>query len=94
MDNTQSMHTGFLRLPDVLKLIPISKSTWWQGVKEGRFPSGVKIGAKITAWRVEDIQRLAASIGSTQATQSPESTPKGNKVTYSARAHAPEVSHD
>lgn len=50
--------TGFLRLPEVLKLIPIGKSTWWQGAKEGKFPKPVKLGERTTAWRVEDIKSL------------------------------------
>jgi prophage regulatory protein len=57
--------TGFIRLPAVLKVIPVSKSTWWAGIKTGRFPQPVKLGERITAWRVEDIrtliQRSAAS---------------------------------
>ncbi|MCL2790974.1 MAG: AlpA family phage regulatory protein [Desulfobulbus sp.] len=39
-------------------LIPVSKSTWWAGVKSGRYPCPVKLGPRITAWRVEDIRRL------------------------------------
>lgn len=50
--------TGFLRLPAVLKLIPVGKSTWWDGVKQGRFPKPVKLGPRITAWRAEDIRAL------------------------------------
>jgi prophage regulatory protein len=50
--------TGFIRLPTVLALIPVSKSTWWVGVKSGRFPKPVKIGPRITAWRVEEIRGL------------------------------------
>ena len=53
--------TGFVRLPEVLKVFPVSKSTWWAGVKEGRYPKPVKLGPKMTAWRVEDIQDLIAS---------------------------------
>lgn len=53
--------TGFVRLPEVLKVFPVSKSTWWQGVKDGRFPKPVKLGPKITAWRVDDIRGLIAS---------------------------------
>lgn len=49
---------GFVRLPDVLKVYPVSKSHWWAGVKEGRYPKPVKLGPKITAWRVEDIRQL------------------------------------
>jgi len=52
--------TGFIRLSTVLKVIPVSKSTWWAGIKTGRFPQSVKLGKRITAWRVEDIQQLIA----------------------------------
>jgi prophage regulatory protein len=41
--------------------IPVSRSTWWAGVKSGRFPSPVKLGPRITAWRNEDIVRLVES---------------------------------
>lgn len=38
--------------------IPVAKSTWWAGVKDGRFPKPLKLGPRITVWRAEDIQRL------------------------------------
>lgn len=53
--------TGFVRLSTILAPhgpIPVSKSTWWAGVKSGRFPKPVKLGPRITAWRVADIRRL------------------------------------
>jgi predicted DNA-binding transcriptional regulator AlpA len=53
--------TGFIRLTSVLAPrgpIPVSKSTWWAGVKSGRYPKSVKLGPRITAWRVEDIKAL------------------------------------
>ena len=60
--------TGYLRLPQIVgdakahppipAIIPVSKSTWWAGVKAGRFPAPVKLGPRITAWRVEDIRTL------------------------------------
>ncbi|WP_251360179.1 AlpA family transcriptional regulator [Kangiella sp. TOML190] len=53
--------TGLLRLPQVLALIPVSRSTWWHGVKTGRFPASVKIGPNTTAWRAEDIRELLES---------------------------------
>ena len=56
--------TGFLRLPSILAPkgpIPVSKSTWWAGIKTGRFPRPVKLGPRITAWRVEDIRALIES---------------------------------
>ena len=37
----------------IAPIIPVGKSTWWQGVREGRYPKPIKIGARATAWRVE-----------------------------------------
>ncbi len=50
--------TGYLRLPEVLKVYPVSKSTWWAGVKAGRYPAGYKLSARITAWKAEEIFAL------------------------------------
>ena len=55
---------GFLRLPQVLKLIPISRSAWWQGCKTGRFPKPVKLGPRTTAWKSSDISALVESLSS------------------------------
>jgi len=53
--------TGFIRLSTILKFIPVGKSTWWAGIKSGRFPKPVKLGVRTTAWRAEDIARLISS---------------------------------
>lgn len=50
--------TGFVRLPQILSLIPISRSAWWAGIREGKFPPGIKLGSKTTVWRAEDIRHL------------------------------------
>ena len=49
---------GYMRLPEILKIFPVSKSTWWAGVKIQRYPQSVKIGPRITAWRKGDIHAL------------------------------------
>jgi prophage regulatory protein len=64
----QLPQTGYVRLPQIIgnpkanppipAVIPISKSSWWQGVKDGRYPAPVKLGPRTTAWRVEDIRAL------------------------------------
>ena len=61
---------GFMRLsqivgdpkatPPVPPVIPVSRSTWWNGVKSGLYPKPVKLGPGVTAWRVEDIRELIA----------------------------------
>jgi predicted DNA-binding transcriptional regulator AlpA len=43
-------------------VIPVSRATWWAGVKSGRYPRGVLLGPKIRAWNVEEIRELIASI--------------------------------
>ncbi|OFX05550.1 MAG: hypothetical protein A3E78_12525 [Alphaproteobacteria bacterium RIFCSPHIGHO2_12_FULL_63_12] len=53
--------TGFVRLRQILAPtgpIPVSRSSWWQGVKDGRFPKPMKLGPRTTVWRVEDIRSL------------------------------------
>ncbi|HRZ59078.1 MAG TPA: AlpA family phage regulatory protein [Rubrivivax sp.] len=49
---------ALLRLKQVLQLVPVAKSTWWKGVKTGRFPQPVKLGSRVTAWKSEDIRVL------------------------------------
>lgn len=58
--------TGFLRLPQIIgdpdadppipSIIPVARSTWWAGVKNGRFPKSFKLGPRTTVWKVEDIR--------------------------------------
>ena len=55
--------TGFVRLKIVLAHIPVSPSTWWEGVRSGRYPESVRLGPRITAWRVEDIRELIRRLG-------------------------------
>jgi len=61
-DNSESFpKEGFVRLKSIIAPvgpIPVGKSTWWAGVKDGRYPQPVKLGPRITAWRVEDIRAL------------------------------------
>jgi predicted DNA-binding transcriptional regulator AlpA len=53
---------GFLRLNDVLRIIPVSKTTWYNGVRSGRFPKGIRLSQNIVVWRVEDIKNLVKKI--------------------------------
>lgn len=55
--------TGFVRLREVLTVIPVGKTCWWEGVKSGRFPKPVKLSVRCTAWRAEDIHELIQRLG-------------------------------
>jgi len=75
MTNHSLPDIGFVRLPQIIgdpeakppvpAVIPVSRSTWWSGVKTGRYPKPVKLGPRITVWRVSDIRKLidAESVG-------------------------------
>ncbi len=58
--------TGFLRQPQVLGLVPISKSTLWRRVQARTFPEPVKLSERVTVWRVEDVRRWIDTQGGTQ----------------------------
>ena len=65
--------TGYLRIsqiignpkanPPIPALIPVGKSTFWQGVKSGRFPKAIKLSPRVTVWRVEDIRKYIEETG-------------------------------
>jgi prophage regulatory protein len=71
--------TGFLRITDIVGrkatekapavrgIYPVSRSTWWAGVRAGRYPQPVRIGERCTAWRVEDLRALIQGAQSAKA---------------------------
>ncbi|WP_184341800.1 AlpA family phage regulatory protein [Prosthecobacter vanneervenii] len=61
--------TGFVRLSQVLNVIPIGKTCWWEGVKSGRFPKPIKLTERCTAWRAEDIHELIKALSEQSATR-------------------------
>jgi predicted DNA-binding transcriptional regulator AlpA len=54
---------GFLKLAQVLGLIPLGRTSWLNGVKSGKYPKPVKIGARSVAWKVEDVRALVERLG-------------------------------
>jgi hypothetical protein len=68
----QFPEAGFLRLKQIIgdpkkgfpPIIPVSASTWYLGVKTGRFPKGLRpMGGRVTFWAVEDVRALVKSLG-------------------------------
>jgi predicted DNA-binding transcriptional regulator AlpA len=66
VESTFPFH-GYLRVDQIVgsrrkgipPLIPVSRSTWWAGVRSGRYPQPTRVlGPRITAWRGEDIRNL------------------------------------
>ena len=55
-DNLSSLSPeAVIRKPDVLQLIPVSSSTWDNGVKSGKFPPPIRLSTRAVGWRLGDI---------------------------------------
>ena len=73
LNNKASLpQVGFARLstilgnpkaqPPIIPLLPISKSSWWAGIKKGIYPKPIKLSERTTAWRWEDIYNLVVEL--------------------------------
>lgn len=60
------MNRRYLRLPQVLDRIPVSKSTWWAGVRKGIFPKAIKLSPRVTVWLETDIDNIGVKDGKEQ----------------------------
>lgn len=66
MSETVQISDSLLRLRDIIgdrksgipAILPVSKTTWWDGVRSGRYPQPVKLGTRVTTWRRSDIDAL------------------------------------
>lgn len=56
--STQLPETGYVRLPVVLAVFPVSKSSWYDGIRKGFYPAPTKLSERTSAWRAEDIRAL------------------------------------
>lgn len=63
MDQKLSLpEEGFVKLPQVLSAIPVSKSTWFRGIAAGKYPRPVKLGNRASGWHVDDIRKCIARL--------------------------------
>lgn len=71
--STAIKNTSFLRIwqivgdakaePPIPAIVPVSRSTWLNGCKSGKYPKPVKLSPRTTAWRASDIQAFIDSVG-------------------------------
>jgi len=64
---TNESTESFMRISQILQLIPISRSAWWQGCKNGRFPKPIKLGPRTTVWKASDINALVKQLAEKKA---------------------------
>jgi prophage regulatory protein len=80
---------SLLRLPDVLAIVPVSAAAWWKGIKDGRYPPGIKLGPKTTCWKRSDIAGLIS--GLTAAPSQPAIGTTGAHAQLTAANDAPHL---
>jgi prophage regulatory protein len=52
--------------PPIKPIIPISKTAWWKGVADGKYPQPIKISEKVTVWRSDHIEALVEQLCANQ----------------------------
>lgn len=55
-------HSGFLRFKGVQTKIPVSRATWYAGIKSGKYPKPIRLSEGVAVWRVSDIDNLCQQI--------------------------------
>ncbi len=53
--STQIPPITLMRIPQILKVMPVSKSKFWLMVQKGEFPKPIKIG-RSSFWTIEQVQ--------------------------------------
>lgn len=48
----------FLDINEVLALIPVSKTTWYDGIRKGIYPKKCSLGGRRVAWHSGEIEEL------------------------------------
>ena len=76
----EETHSGFLRIKAVLAKIPVSRATWYSGVKSGKYPKPIRMSEGIVVWRVEDIDALCNQIEQQPAKTPPPRSPNAIKA--------------
>ncbi|RRD72421.1 MULTISPECIES: AlpA family transcriptional regulator [unclassified Desulfovibrio] len=63
MSDVHPIHSQrLLRINQVLAIVPVGRSSWWEGCRTGRYPKPVKLGPRTTVWRAEDIAAFIESL--------------------------------
>ena len=62
-DTSSILKKRLLRINQVLALVPVGRSSWWEGCRTGRYPKPIKLGPRTTVWRAEDIAAFIENLG-------------------------------
>ena len=65
-DTSSILKNKLLRINQVLALVPVGRSSWWEGCRTGRYPKPIKLGPRTTVWRAEDITAFIERVSNQQ----------------------------
>lgn len=87
---TSKAPPAYYRLPDVVRITALSRSTIYRRIAEGRFPQPVSLGGKASGWARGELQRwIDDPAGYVIATRSPGApATAATKGEASSRLHA------
>ena len=63
VDLTNLPDFAYLRLDQVLRIVPVSKASWYLGVQSGKYPAAIKLGSRTSVYKLETIKKLLADLG-------------------------------
>ena len=69
MSDVSNVSKRLLRINQVLALVPVGRSSWWEGCRTGRYPKPIKLGPRTTVWRAEDIAALVKRFGNSDESE-------------------------
>ena len=67
MSDVSNVSKRLLRINQVLALVPVGRSSWWEGCRTGRYPKPITLGPRTTVWRAEDIAAFIENLGNQKA---------------------------
>jgi predicted DNA-binding transcriptional regulator AlpA len=78
--NTNLNACALLRLAQIILVIPVCKSSWWAGVKSGKYPPSRKLGTRTTVWLTSDIIELTEKLKAGHIPQPGDYTASNDQV--------------
>lgn len=57
-------------------IFPVSRSSWYAGINDGRYPPPVKIGVRSVAWRKSDLRALLEHLDGTPLARQQHDKPR------------------
>ncbi|MCX4165127.1 MULTISPECIES: AlpA family transcriptional regulator [Paraburkholderia] len=65
--NMIAVSDRIIRMAELLEILQIGRTTAYEMMKRGSLPQSIRIGARAIGWKLSDIERFLAALGTTEA---------------------------